>query len=200
MKAKEKFCFFHKIIQFYKIKLLFSFIRCPSVHQEGGLQQQGQSTTTLSKLLAMTWRWSTRSRVRGGGEGKAEKSYMITERRSWNKHSKEILGPDKHFPKDSELVRHFNRNTAKVTYSTFNNMGSVISSGKVRVFQLCLLEKTLISLADPKKTFNKLNEIVSKCRHDKLLLKHWWYFTPSPFYTRICIWLLIPFTLYQNHI
>ena len=45
---------------------------------------------------------------------------------------------------------------------------------KVRMCHLCLLEKTSISLADPKKTLNKRNEIISKCRHrDKLLLKHW---------------------------
>ena len=40
--------------------------------------------------------------------------------------------------------------------------------------QLCTTEKTLISLADPKRTLNKRNEIVSKCRHrDRMLLKHW---------------------------
>ena len=40
--------------------------------------------------------------------------------------------------------------------------------------QLCLTEKTFISLADPKKTLNQRNEIISKCRHrDKHLLKHW---------------------------
>ena len=45
---------------------------------------------------------------------------------------------------------------------------------KVRMCHLCLLEKTSISLADPKKTLNKRNEIISKCRHrDKMLLKHW---------------------------
>ena len=45
---------------------------------------------------------------------------------------------------------------------------------KVRTCQLCLMEKTLISLADTKCTLNKRNEIISKCRNrDKVLLKHW---------------------------
>ena len=42
---------------------------------------------------------------------------------------------DKDFPKGSELVRHLNRNTVKVSrnmvkvsYSTLNNIGSVIST------------------------------------------------------------------------
>mgnify|MGYP001294396990 CR=1 FL=1 len=40
--------------------------------------------------------------------------------------------------------------------------------------QLCLTEKTLISLANTRTSLNKRNEIVSKCRHrDKWLLKHW---------------------------
>ena len=47
-------------------------------------------------------------------------------------------------------------------------------SKNVRKCQLCLTEKTYISLADPSSTLNKRNEIISKCRHrDKLLLKHW---------------------------
>ena len=45
---------------------------------------------------------------------------------------------------------------------------------KVRKCQLCLLEKTHIALADPKRTLNKRTEIVAKCRHrDKMLLKNW---------------------------
>ena len=47
-------------------------------------------------------------------------------------------------------------------------------SRKVRNCQLCLKEKAYISLADPSKTLNRRNEIISKCRHrDKLLLKNW---------------------------
>ena len=47
-------------------------------------------------------------------------------------------------------------------------------SRKVRNCQLCLMEKTLISLADPSTTLNKRNEIIAKCRHrDKVLLKNW---------------------------
>ena len=46
-------------------------------------------------------------------------------------------------------------------------------SKNVRKCQLCLTEKTYISLADPSSTLNKRNEIISKCRHrDRLLLKH----------------------------
>ena len=45
--------------------------------------------------------------------------------------------------------------------------------------QLCLLEKTFIATADPRKALNKRNEIISKCRHwDKTLLKNWWFFSP----------------------
>ena len=45
---------------------------------------------------------------------------------------------------------------------------------ETQMCQLCLTEKTLISLADPKKTLNQRNEIISKCRHrDRQLLKHW---------------------------
>ena len=47
-------------------------------------------------------------------------------------------------------------------------------SKKVRMCQLCLLEKTCIATADPRKALNKRNEIISKCRHrDKMLLKNW---------------------------
>ena len=43
--------------------------------------------------------------------------------------------------------------------------------------QLCLTEKTLISLADSTSSLNKRNEIVGKCRHrDKFLLKNWVFF------------------------
>ena len=54
-------------------------------------------------------------------------------------------------------------------------------SKNVRNCQLCLTEKTYISLADPSSTLNKRNEIISKCRHrDRLLLKHrWFFFQPS---------------------
>ena len=52
-------------------------------------------------------------------------------------------------------------------------------SRKVRMCQLCLLEKTFIATADPRKALNKRNEIISKCRHwDKTLLKNWWFFSP----------------------
>ena len=59
--------------------------------------------------------------------------------------------------------------------STWSILGLAPSYGqKVRTCQLCLMEKTYISLADPSKTLNIRNEIVSKCRHqDKMLLKHW---------------------------
>ena len=47
-------------------------------------------------------------------------------------------------------------------------------SKNIRQCQLCLTEKTYISIANKKVTLNKRNEIISKCRHrDKLLLKHW---------------------------
>ena len=47
-------------------------------------------------------------------------------------------------------------------------------SRKTRNCQLCLMEKTLISLADPARSLNKRNEIISKCRHrDKILLKNY---------------------------
>ena len=47
-------------------------------------------------------------------------------------------------------------------------------SRKTRNCQLCTLEKTQITLADPSRTLNKRNEIISKCRHrDKWLLKNW---------------------------
>ena len=47
-------------------------------------------------------------------------------------------------------------------------------SNKTRSCQLCLTEKTLISLADPSKSLNKRSEIVSKCRHrDKIYLKNY---------------------------
>ena len=47
-------------------------------------------------------------------------------------------------------------------------------SKKTRSCQLCLSEKTLISLADPCKSLNKRTEIISKCRHrDKILLKNY---------------------------
>ena len=50
--------------------------------------------------------------------------------------------------------------------SSYNN--------KTRSCQLCLSEKTLISLADPNKSLNKRTEIISKCRHrDKILLKNY---------------------------
>ena len=46
-------------------------------------------------------------------------------------------------------------------------------SNKTRSCQLCLTEKTMISLADPSKSLNRRNEIVSKCRHrDKIYLKN----------------------------
>ena len=35
---------------------------------------------------------------------------------------------DKHFPKGSEMGKHFNRNTIKVSYCTMPNMQSIISS------------------------------------------------------------------------
>ena len=47
-------------------------------------------------------------------------------------------------------------------------------SKKTRSCQLCLSEKTLISLADPSKSLNKRSEIISKCRHkDKILLRNY---------------------------
>ena len=47
-------------------------------------------------------------------------------------------------------------------------------SKETKVCQLCLVEKTIISLADCNLSLNKRNEIVAKCRHrDKWLLKHW---------------------------
>ena len=47
-------------------------------------------------------------------------------------------------------------------------------SRETQVCQLCLTEKTLISLANSTTSLNKRNEIVGKCRHrDKFLLKHW---------------------------
>ena len=47
-------------------------------------------------------------------------------------------------------------------------------SRESQVCQLCLVEKTMISLADCNLSLNKRNEIVSKCRHrDKWLLRHW---------------------------
>ena len=47
-------------------------------------------------------------------------------------------------------------------------------SKETQVCQLCLTEKTLISLANSASSLNKRNEIVGKCRHrDKFLLKHW---------------------------
>jgi len=53
--------------------------------------------------------------------------------------------------------------------------------------QLCLTEKTLISLADRSTSLNKRSEIMGKCRHrDKWLLKHRLFFLtpppPSPIY------------------
>ena len=63
--------------------------------------------------------------------------------------------------------------------TTYKQHWSILSqapsySRKVRTCHLCLLEKTHISLADPNKTLNKRNEIISKCRHrDKVLLKNW---------------------------
>ena len=43
---------------------------------------------------------------------------------------------------------------------------------KTRSCQLCLSEKTLVSLADPRKSLNKRSNIISQCRHrDKILLK-----------------------------
>ena len=70
-------------------------------------------------------------------------------------------------------------------------------SPKVRACQLCL---TLMSLADPKKTLNKRNEMLSKCRHrDKLLLNQCWFFYTFSLLHQI-ISPLIPLTLYQNHI
>ena len=47
-------------------------------------------------------------------------------------------------------------------------------SKESQICQLCLTEKTLISLADNNNTLNKRNEIIAKCRHrDKFLLKNW---------------------------
>ena len=47
-------------------------------------------------------------------------------------------------------------------------------SKESNVCQLCLVEKTFISLADCNLSLNKRNEIITKCRHrDKWLLKHW---------------------------
>ena len=63
--------------------------------------------------------------------------------------------------------------------TTYNQHWSILSlapsySRRVRICHLCLMEKTHISLADPRTTLNKRNEIVAKCRHrDKVLLKHW---------------------------
>ena len=45
-------------------------------------------------------------------------------------------------------------------------------SKETQTCQLCLVEKTIISLADCNVSLNKRNEIVDKCRHrDKWLLK-----------------------------
>lgn len=47
-------------------------------------------------------------------------------------------------------------------------------SKETQTCQLCLVEKTIISLADCNVSLNKRNEIVAKCRHrDKWLLKKW---------------------------
>ena len=47
-------------------------------------------------------------------------------------------------------------------------------SKETKSCQLCLTEKTLISLADTNYSINKRNEIMTKCRHrDKYLLKNW---------------------------
>ena len=66
-----------------------------------------------------------------------------------------------------------NRNTEyKTNWSILKQTPSY--SRNVRQCQLCLTEKTYISIAEKKDTLNKRNEIISKCRHrDKLLLKHW---------------------------
>ena len=85
----------------------------------------------------------------------------------------------KHKNKSSEttLSRHIwklkdNGVPFKTTWSIMANAPSY--NKKIRSCQLCLMEKTFICTADPKKTLNKRSEIISKCRHrDKLLLKHW---------------------------
>ena len=56
-------------------------------------------------------------------------------------------------------------------------------SKESKVCQLCLVEKTIISMANCNLSLNKRNEVVAKCRHrDKWLLKHWYFFySPPPF-------------------
>ena len=66
--------------------------------------------------------------------------------------------------------------------TTYNQHWSILIfaisySRRVRICQLCLMEKKHHSLADhrsPRTTLNKKNGIVAKCCHrDKVLLKHW---------------------------
>ena len=54
--------------------------------------------------------------------------------------------------------------------TSYNQHWSVLSlaplySRRVRICHLCLMEKTQISLADPRTMLNKRNEIVAKCCH-----------------------------------
>lgn len=47
-------------------------------------------------------------------------------------------------------------------------------SKETQTCQLCIVEKTIISLANCTTSLNKRNEIIAKCRHrDKWLLKNW---------------------------
>ena len=61
----------------------------------------------------------------------------------------------------------------------FNTTWSILKqappySKETKSCQLCLTEKTYISIADSNLSLNKRNEILSKCRHrDKFLLKNW---------------------------
>ena len=117
-----------------------------------------------------------KSTVKTSGE---EKEYLgltsTTFKHRYNTHKSSFNNPNKaHSTTLSTYIWELKNSNLQHT-NTWSIAGLAPSySRKVRTCQLCLLEKTLISLADPTKSLNKRSEIVSKCRHrDKMLLKHW---------------------------